>query len=50
MSGSALNTDLSSLLLMRESGPKYTSLFTRTRGSAYTARDANFIIRIVRAY
>ncbi len=30
----ALNTDLSSLLLMRESRQKYTSLFTRKRGTA----------------
>ncbi len=48
MSGSALNTDLSSLLLMRESRPKYTSLFTRTRGTAYSAHDAIFVIRIIR--
>ncbi len=27
--------------------PKYTSLCTRMRGTAYSARDANFIIRIV---
>ncbi len=29
--------------------PKYTSLCTRTRGTAYSAHDANFVIRIVRA-
>ncbi len=29
---------------------KYISLCTRTRGTAYSVRDANFIIRIVRAY